>query len=215
MKIVSLNVGLPRSVPYMDREIRTGIFKQPVAGPLLLRRLNLDGDHQADLENHGGRNKAVYAYPSEHYEFWRGELPEKDLPWGMFGENLTTEGLLEENACIGDHFRIGQAIVKVTQPRIPCYKLGIRFGRADMVKRFLASRRSGIYFSVVEEGLINKGDTIERVREDERRISIADVNRAYVNTRDNIPLVRQIVSLELLPRGLHDEFVESLAVLER
>jgi MOSC domain-containing protein YiiM len=215
MKIVSLNVGMPRKVPYMNREITTGIFKSPVPGPLVLRRLNLDGDHQADLENHGGRNKAVYAYPSEHYEFWRREFPDMELPWAMFGENLTTEGLSEENACIGDHFRIGEAVVKVTQPRIPCYKLGIRFGRPDIVKRFLASRRSGIYFAVVEEGLVNTGDAIERVREDENRISIADVNRAYVSARDNLPLARRIVSLELLPRGLHDEFVEELASLER
>jgi MOSC domain-containing protein YiiM len=215
MKIVSLNVGMPRKVPYMNREITTGIFKSPVPGPLVLRRLNLYGDHQADLENHGGRNKAVYAYPSEHYEFWRREFPDMELPWAMFGENLTTEGLSEENACIGDHFRIGEAVVKVTQPRIPCYKLGIRFGRPDIVKRFLASRRSGIYFAVVEEGLVNTGDAIERVREDENRISIADVNRAYVSARDNLPLARRIVSLELLPRGLHDEFVEELASLER
>jgi len=215
MKIVSLNVGLPRTVLDHGREVTTGIFKAAVPGPLLLRRLNLDGDHQADLENHGGRNKAVYAYASEHYEFWRKQFPEMDLPWGMFGENLTTEGLTEEGACIGDHFRIGEAIVKVTQPRIPCYKLGIRFGRPDIVKRFLASRRSGIYFCVVEEGLVNTGDTIERIREDEHRISIADVNRAYVNARDNLALVQRIVSLEILPRGLHDEFAEELASLSR
>jgi MOSC domain-containing protein YiiM len=215
MKVVSLNVGMPRTVHYMDRDIATGIFKSPVPGPLLLRRLNLDGDHQADLENHGGRNKAVYAYPSEHYELWRRELPDMDLPWSMFGENLTTEGLTEEDACIGDHFRIGDAVVKVTQPRIPCYKLGIRFGRPDIVKRFLASRRSGIYFAVVEEGLVNAGDAIERIGETEHRISIADVNRAYVNARDNLQLARRIVSLEILPRGLHDEFVDELAALER
>ena len=215
MKIVSLNVGLPRTVRYMDRDITTGIFKSPVPGPLLLRRLNLDGDHQADLENHGGRNKAVYAYPSEHYEFWRREFPEMELPWAMFGENLTTEGLSEEDACLGDHFRIGAAVVKVTQPRIPCYKLGIRFGRPDIVKRFLASRRSGIYFAVVEEGLVNTGNAIERVQESEHRISIADVNRAYVDARDNLSLARRIVSLELLPRGLHDEFVEELSALDR
>jgi MOSC domain-containing protein YiiM len=215
MKIISLNVGMPRKVRYHDREVTTGIFKSPVAGPLLLRRLNLDGDHQADLESHGGRNKAVYAYPSEHYAFWQKELPGVELVWGNFGENFTTEGLAEENACIGDHFRIGEAVVKVTQPRIPCYKLGIRFGRPDMVKRFLASRRSGIYFSVVEEGLINTGDPIERIREDERRVSIADINRAYVGLRDNIALARRIVSLEVLPRGLHDAFVEGLRSLER
>jgi MOSC domain-containing protein YiiM len=215
MTIVSLNVGTQRTVRYMDRDVTTGIFKSPVPGPLLLRWLNLDGDHQADLENHGGRNKAVYAYPSEHYEFWRREFPDMELPWAMFGENLTTEGLSEEDACIGDHFRIGGAVVKVTQPRIPCYKLGIRFGRPDIVKRFLASRRSGIYFAVVEEGLVNTGDAIERVGEDEHRISIADVNRAYVDARDNLGLARRIVSLEILPRGLHDEFVEELAALER
>lgn len=215
MKIISLNVGKPRAVPHSGREVTTGIFKSPVQGPLLLRRLNLDGDHQADLENHGGRNKAVYAYPSEHYEFWRQEFPEMELPWGMFGENLTTEGLTEENAGIGDHFRIGEAVVKVTQPRIPCYKLGIRFGRPDIVKRFLASRRSGIYFSVVEEGLVNAGDAIERIRENENRLSVADVNRAYIDGRGNLPLVRRIVSLEILPRGLHDEFVEELSLLQR
>ena len=215
MKIVSLNVGMPRKVPYGDREVMTGIFKSPVPGPILLRHLNLDGDHQADLENHGGRNKAVYAYPSEHYDFWRQELPGVELVLGNFGENLTTEGLLEEDAHIGDQFRIGTAVVKVTQPRIPCYKLGIRFGRPDMVKRFLASRRSGIYFSVVEEGLVNTGDAIERVHEDERGISVADINRAYVNLGDNLALARRIVSMEVLPRGLHDEFVEELASLDR
>lgn len=215
MKILSLNVGKPRTVPYGEGEARTSIFKSPVPGPLLLRRLNLDGDAQADLQVHGGRNKALYAYPSEHYEFWRKEFPEQDLPWAMFGENLTTEGLLEENACIGDQFRIGGAIVKVTQPRMPCYKLGIRFGRPDMVKRFVASRRSGIYFSVVEEGLVDVSDAIERIHEDENRLSIADINRAYVDARNNEPLLRRIVSLGILPQGLHTEFAEELALLKR
>jgi len=211
MKIVSLNVGKPRTVHYVNRDVTTGIFKSPVQGPLLLRRLNLDGDHQVDLENHGGRNKAVYAYPSEHYEFWRKEFPDMDLPWSMFGENLTTEGLREEDACIGDHYRIGEAVVAVTQPRIPCYKLRIRFGRPDIVKRFLASRRSGIYFSVKEEGLANTGDTIERIHENELRISIADVNRVYVHARENTELLREIVRAEILPRGLHDHLAEKLA----
>jgi MOSC domain-containing protein YiiM len=216
MKIISLNVGAPRTVRQGDLDVLTGIFKSPVPGPIMLRRLNLDGDRQADLQVHGGRNKAVYAYPSEHYDFWRAQLPEMDLPWGMFGENLTTEGLSEEHAFIGDEFRIGQvARVKVTQPRIPCYKLGIRFGRADIIKRFLASGRSGIYFAVLEEGLINTEDEIERVHEDERRLSIADVNRAYVLTRENIPLVRRIVGLEILPRGLHDDFAEQLSLLDQ
>ncbi|HEX4003424.1 MAG TPA: MOSC domain-containing protein [Candidatus Acidoferrales bacterium] len=215
MKIVSLNVGKPRAVPYDGGVATTSIFKSPVPGPLLLRRLNLDGDCQADLRVHGGRSKAVYAYPSEHYEFWRKEFPEQELPWAMFGENFTTEGLLEENTCIGDQFRIGGALVKVTQPRMPCYKLGIRFGRPDMVKRFLASRRSGIYFSVMEEGVVDAGDAIKPVHADDRRITVADVNRAYVDTKNNLPLVRRIVSLGILPQGLHEEFAEELALLDQ
>jgi MOSC domain-containing protein YiiM len=213
MKIVSLNVGLPRALRVRDREVTTGIFKSPVPGPVMLRRLNLDGDRQADLENHGGRNKAVYAYPSEHYEFWRGELPGMDLPWGIFGENLTIEGLMEDAACIGDHFRIGEAVVAVSQPRIPCYKLGIRFGRDDIVKRFLASGRSGIYFSVVEEGMVKAGDAIERIHRNEHGISVAEINRAYVHGPENIPLVRRIVGAEILPPGLHRDFVEQLNYL--
>ncbi|MGA2511157.1 MAG: MOSC domain-containing protein [Candidatus Acidiferrales bacterium] len=211
MKIVSLNVGKPRTVHYVNRDVTTGIFKSPVQGPLLLRRLNFDGDHQVDLENHGGRNKAVYAYASEHYEIWRKEFPDMYLPWSMFGENLTTEGLREEDAYIGDHYRIGEAVVAVTQPRIPCYKLGIRFGRPDIVKRFLASRRSGIYFSVKEEGLVNTGDTIEQIHENELRISIADVNRVYVHARENTELLREIVRAEILPHSLHDHLAEKLA----
>lgn len=214
MKIVSINVGLPRTLPFHDREVTTGIFKSPVSGPVMMRRLNLDGDRQADLQNHGGRNKAVYAYPSEHYDFWRGELPGMELPWGIFGENLTIEGLMEQDACIGDHFRIGEAVVVVRQPRIPCYKLGLRFGRDDMPKRFLASGRSGVYFSVQEEGLVNVGDAIERVHSNEHGISVAEVNRAYVHGRENVPLVRRIVRSEILPAGLHQDFLEQLISLE-
>ncbi len=214
MKIVSLNAGLPRVVLDRGREVTTGIFKSPAAGPVMLRRTNLDGDRQADLENHGGRNKAVYAYPSEHYEFWRQELPETELTWGNFGENLTTEGLSEQEACIGDQFRIGGAIVKVTQPRIPCFKLGIRFGRNDMVKRFLASGRSGVYFAVVEEGLVNAGDAIDLVQRGESGVTVADVNRAYVHSRENTGLLREIIDKEILPPGLHADMVQRLASLQ-
>jgi len=213
MRVISLNVGLPRTIHYVNRDVTTAIFKSPVTGPLLLRRLNLDGDHQADLSVHGGKNKAVYAYPSEHYTYWREQLPDFEFTRGNFGENFTTEGLLEENAFIGDQFRIGGAAVKVTQPRMPCFKLGIRFGRPDMVKRFLASRRSGIYFSVVEEGMVDVGDTFELIHEDPRRISIADINRAYDDPRENLDLVRRIVDLEVLPQGLHAEFSEVLSSL--
>jgi MOSC domain-containing protein YiiM len=215
MKIISLNVGLPRIVHHGNGDVTTSIFKSPVRGPRLLRRLNLDGDLQSDLTVHGGKNKAVYAYPSEHYEYWRKELPGVELTWGNFGENFTTEGLTEEIAGIGDQFRVGGAVIKVAQPRFPCYKLGIRFDRADMVKKFWASKRSGIYFSVVEEGMVDAGDTFERIHEDERRISIADINRAYENPRDNLALLQRIVNLEVLPSGLHGEFAEVLASLNQ
>jgi len=214
VKILSLNVGLPRRVLSRDREVMTAIFKSPVDGPLMLYRLNLNGDRQADLEVHGGTNKALYAYASEHYAYWRQQLPEVDFTWGHFGENVTTEGLREEDALIGDVFRMGQAVVKVTQPRMPCYKLGIRFGRDDMVKRFLASGRSGIYFSVVEQGLVNQGDAIEKISTQPDSISIRDVNRAYANARDNLELVRRIVSAHILPPGLHQDFVEELARID-
>jgi MOSC domain-containing protein YiiM len=214
MKILSLNVGQPRTVLDRGLEVATGIFKSSVPGPLMLRRTNLDGDRQADLQVHGGRNKAVYAYPSEHYEFWLGELPGYELSWGNFGENLTTEGLSENDACIGDQFRIGGAVVKVTQPRIPCFKLGIRFGRDDMPKKFLASGRSGIYFSVLEEGLVNVGDAIELLQRDERGVTVADVNRAYVHSRENTDLLRRIVRSEILPSGLQQDFLQRLAALQ-
>jgi MOSC domain-containing protein YiiM len=214
MKIISLNVGLPRIVRDRDREVITGIFKSPVPGPVMLRRLNLDGDHQADLEVHGGRDKAVYAYPSEHYDFWRQEFPDMELPWGMFGENFTTEGLLENATFIGDHFRIGEALVAVTQPRMPCFKLAIRFGRDDIVKRFLASGRSGIYFSVLEQGLVDTGDKIERVREDEDYVSVADINRVYVHGRENVTLLRRATNLETLAPGLRGHLAHQLQLIE-
>jgi MOSC domain-containing protein YiiM len=215
MKIISLNVGLPRQLHYGHMEVTTSIFKSPVSGPRLLRRMNLDGDLQSDLSVHGGKNKAVYAYASEHYEYWRKQLPDVDFSWGMFGENFTTEGMREENAFIGDVFRLGGATVKVVQPRQPCYKLAIRFARPDMVKRFHESRRSGVYFSVVEEGMVDVGDTFERTHEDPRRISIADVNRAYAAPEENLELVKRIVELEALPQGLHTEFSEILSALSR
>src|SRR5258708_28656011 len=152
MKIISLNVGLPKLVERDGEPVSTGIFKEPVSGRVTLRTLNLDGDRQADLSVHGGPSKAVYVYPSEHYEFWKEELPEMTLPWGMFGENFTTVGLSETGVNVGDKFRVGAAIVMATEPRMPCYKLAIRFGRPDILKRFLASQRTGSLFAVRQEG---------------------------------------------------------------
>src|SRR5262245_58207652 len=143
MRVVSVNVGLPRDVIWKGRTVTTSIFKEPVEGRVALRNLNFDGDRQADLSVHGGPMKAVYAYPVEHYDYWRGELPDMTLPFGMFGENLTIDGLVENAVNIGDRFRIGSAELMATGPRLPCYKLGIKFGRDDMVKRFAASGRTG------------------------------------------------------------------------
>lgn len=160
MKLVSINVGLPREVQWRGKTLRTSIFKAPVSGRIWVKRLNVEGDRQSDLEVHGGSDKAVYAYPAEHYAFWREELPGMTLDWGGFGENFTTEGLLEDTVHIGDRVRIGSAEFVVTHPRMPCFKLGIRFGRQDMVKRFLRSGRTGFYMRVSQEGELTAGDAI-------------------------------------------------------
>jgi MOSC domain-containing protein YiiM len=178
-RILSVNVGVPRKVSWNGGEVTTGIFKERVAGRVILRRLNLDGDRQADLTVHGGVNKAVYVYPSEHYPYWQKQLPGVTLPWGMFGENLTTEGLREEETHIGDRFRIGSALLMVTQPRLPCFKLGLKFGRDDMPKRFLVSERTGFYLAVVEEGEIGAGDAIELEHRREKTVSVAELVRRY------------------------------------
>src|SRR6266436_2585334 len=186
MKILSVNVGLPREVTWQGKLVTTGIFKEPVQGRVMMRRLNLDGDQQADLTVHGGVSKAVYLYPSEHYGYWRTELPGMDLPWGMFGENFTIEGLLEDDVYIGDRFRIGDTEVMVTEPRMPCYKLGLKFGRADIIKRFLASRRTGFYFAVVRGGMVGAGDAIELIGREQQEISVADITRLYAFERNEV-----------------------------
>ena len=175
MKLVSVNVGLPRRVDWRGRQVRTAIWKTPVAGRVRVARLSLEGDKQSDLRVHGGPDKAVYAYPSEHYAYWARELPGTELPWGAFGENFTTEGLLEGDVRIGDRLRAGSAEFIVTQPRMPCYKIGVRFDREDMVKRFLASGRSGFYLAVRTEGDVSAGDPIERVARADRDVTVADV----------------------------------------
>jgi MOSC domain-containing protein YiiM len=210
MKIVSVNVGLPREVTWQGKLITTGIFKEPVNTPVMMRTLNLDGDGQADLTVHGGASKAVYAYPSEHYDYWRTELPGIDLPWGMFGENFTTEGLLEEAVYIGDKFRIGEAEVMVTEPRMPCYKLGIKFGRADIIKRFLASRRTGFYFAVVREGMVGAGDAVELIGREQHEISVADITRLYAFEKNDLKSLRQAIEVEALPDNWKGYFQHQL-----
>src|SRR6266705_1401192 len=210
MKILSLNVGLPREVAWQGKLVTTGIFKEPVKGPVMLRTLNLEGDGQADLTVHGGASKAVYAYPSEHYAFWRAELATMDLPFGMFGENLTTEGLLEDAVYIGDRFRIGEAELMVTEPRMPCYKLGIKFGRADIIKRFLASRRSAFSFAVTREGKVGAGDAIELVGREQQDISVADITRLYAFEKDDLKSLGRAIEVEALPESWKGYFQHQL-----
>ncbi|HET9530298.1 MAG TPA: MOSC domain-containing protein [Blastocatellia bacterium] len=199
MRLVSVNVGLPRDVYWQGKTVTTGIFKEPVNSPIMLNTLNLVGDKQADLSVHGGLDKAVYAYPIEHYEFWRGELPDIDFSAGVFGENFTTEGIIEDSVLIGDRYRIGGAEVIVTQPRLPCYKLGIRFGRADMVKKFLASRRTGFYLGVLREGVVEAGNKIELIGREERTVSVADITRIYALEREDMRTLELAVEVEALP----------------
>jgi MOSC domain-containing protein YiiM len=201
VKIISVNVGLPRLVLRDGEPVSTGIFKEPVTHRVMMRRLNLDGDRQSDLSVHGGPEKAVYVYPSEHYEFWKRELPDMDLPWGVFGENFTTTGLLETEVNIGDKFRIGASEVMVTQPRMPCYKLGIRFGRADIIKRFLVSERTGFYLSVLKEGEVGAGDEIELLERNAAGVKVVEVTRLYSSDKDNVDVLRRLIALKELPES--------------
>ncbi|MBE8985952.1 MOSC domain-containing protein [Nostoc sp. LEGE 12450] len=215
MQVISVNVGLPREVLWKGKTVTTGIFKEPVEGRVMMRSLNLDGDRQADLSVHGGKDKAVYAYPFEHYDYWRRKLPDIDLPWGMFGENLTTVGLLEDDVNIGDRFQIGSAEVIVTQPRMPCYKLGIKFGRADIVKQFLDSRLTGFYFSVLQEGKIENGDTLKLISRDSNNVTIADITRLYARETDDLELLHRVVKVEALSISWRDYFQQKIEKLNR
>ncbi len=218
MKIISINVARPRLVLYNGETISTGIFKEPIAGPITLRTLNLDGDRQADLTVHGGPNKAVYAYPAEHYEFWRAEFPGANLPWGMFGENFTTEGLFETELHIGDRLRIGSAIIVVRQPRIPCYKLAVKFQRSDILARFLASGRSGFYFSVEQEGTVEAGNEFALLSNEPDAISIAAMNHLFADDRYNRDLLDKAIATPALPEDWKDYFRKRLpgpAVMHR
>jgi MOSC domain-containing protein YiiM len=210
MRIVSINVGLPREVQWHGKTVLTSIFKAPVAGPVRVKRLNVEGDQQSDLEVHGGTDKAVYVYPAEHYAFWRAELPGMDLPWGAFGENFTTEGLIEDSVHIGDQLRVGSAEFVVTQPRMPCFKLGIRFGRPDMVKRFLRSGRTGFYLAVAREGEVTAGDAVMSITEYEPAISVAQIVGLYAADAANQELLRKASDLSALPEGWREYFRKRL-----
>jgi MOSC domain-containing protein YiiM len=211
MKLLSVNVGLPREIEWKGKIVRTSIFKEPVSGHVRVKKLNLEGDQQSDLTVHGGIHKAVYVYPSEHYAFWRKELPEADLPWGMFGENFTTEGSLDDQSVfIGDRFRVGSAEFVVTQPRMPCFKLGIRFGRSDIIKRFLHSGRVGFYLAVVQEGEVAAADSIELLARDRRGITVAEIVNLYTADAANQDLLRRVSELSALPQSWRDYFRKRL-----
>jgi MOSC domain-containing protein YiiM len=216
VKVLSVNVGLPRKVLFNGQIVTTAIFKDPVKGPIMLRKLNLDGDKQADLTVHGGVDKAVYSYPAEHYDYWRKQFPNMDLVWGMFGENFTTEGLMEDSVNIGDQFQMGSAKLVATQPRMPCYKLGVRFGRMEVIRQFMTSGRPGIYFKVLEEGEVEAGNKIRIIRKDKNNVTVKDIVRLYI-TRDHIDIetMRRATKIRALPEGWRYEFKQKIEQLER
>ena len=211
MKVISVNLGLPRTVQWKGKAVSTAIFKTPVSDRITLRFLNLDGDRQADLSVHGGQNKAVYAYPAEHYAFWHHEFPDLALPWGMFGENLTTEGLREDTVQVGDRFRIGSAEAAVTAPRMPCFKLGLRFGRDDIVRRFLASGHTGFYFRVITEGEAQAGDPIVLVERAADSVTVSEITRLYALDKGDLNGLRRITAVGALPGDWRDYFKERIS----
>ena len=210
MKLLSVNVGVPRDAVWRGEVVRTGIFKLPVSGPVEMHGDNLDGDRQADLSVHGGPDKAVYGYPSEHYGYWRQWLGVAELPWGAFGENLTTEGWWEDQVHIGDRFRIGTAELEVSQPRIPCAKLALRHERADLPKHFLASGRSGFYFRIVRPGGVTAGDEIRRIAADLRALSVAQV-QSFARREGDESLMRRAVDHPALAAVWREELAGRLA----
>jgi MOSC domain-containing protein YiiM len=215
LKLLSLNVGLPRKVTFQGELVTTGIFKEPVHGRLRLGKMNLDGDKQADLTVHGGADKAVYAYAGEHYDYWRKEFEGMSLPWGMFGENFTTQGMFEETVNIGDQFQVGTAKVVATQPRMPCYKLGVKFGRMDIIKRFLASGLTGIYFKVMNEGQLEEGDDIKLIKTDENNVTVRDIVRLYTADKGDIQTMERAIKVKDLPTGWKFHFMEQLNQLRK
>jgi MOSC domain-containing protein YiiM len=213
VRVLSVNVGVPREVTWRGKPVTTGIFKQPVGGRVPVRALNLEGDGQADLRVHGGPEKAVYAYPSEFYELWRGERPELDFPWGQFGENVTTEGLVDHDVNVGDRFRFGTAELVVTQPRLPCFKLGLKMGRDEFVTEFLERGLHGMYLAVAREGEVEAGDPIVPLERDPHGFKLTEVARLYAHDRDDVDAMRRAAELDVLPASWRNYFRKRLARL--
>jgi len=214
MKVISLNVSLPKTVEFRGNPVSTGIYNEPVEGRRKVRTLNIDGDQQADLTVHGGPDKAVYAYPSEHYPYWKEHYPDLTMDWGMFGENFTTEGLLEDQTNIGDEYQIGSAKFAVTQPRMPCYKLAIKFESGDIIKKLFTNAKCGIYFKVLEEGDVGAGDEIKLVRKDENNVTIQDIMKTYGQEHNHKELLERAVKIDALPVGWKDHYRQILQSLQ-
>lgn len=214
MKIISVNVGMPRLLAWGGSTFKTGIFKNPIEGRVMLRTTNLDGDRQADLSVHGGPNKAAYGYPSEHYGAWKSELSEPVLPWGAFGENFTTEGLIETDVSIGDRYRVGDAVVKVTTPRLPCFKLAAKFKSDEIIEHFLKSGRCGFYFSVIEEGEVGAGDAFALLGREESTLTIAEVNRLYSAKSPDRETLQRSLHVKTLPESWRERFRARLAEID-
>ena len=213
MKVISVNTGLPRNVTWHGRSVTTGIFKEPVHRRISLRKLNLDGDGQADLSVHGGAYKAVYCYPLAHYDYWKRELPNRELPMGIFGENFTLDGSSEESVHLGDQFSVGSAEVVVTQPRLPCYKLGIRFESDDMVRRFFVSGRTGFYLAVTREGEVGTGDDMRVIHREPNGVPVSEITRLYAEKRygsAEVASVQRALRVAVLPESWKEYFRERL-----
>ena len=213
MHISSVNVGRPREVLWEGQQVQTGIFKQPVAGAVRVLAEHLEGDGQADLRVHGGPDKSVYAYALEHYDYWRDFVPPAHLTSAAFGENLTTTGLLETQVCVGDVFRMGTAVLMAVQPRMPCYKLGIRLNDAQLVKQFVRARRSGIYFRVLEQGVLQAGEAITLLEPSNHQVTVQQVVNNFWLPNKDAAQVRAILAVPVLPAFWHRAFRDIQAAL--
>lgn len=210
-KLLSVNVSLPKEVTYSGRAITTGIFKEPVAGRVMLRKLNLDGDGQADLKGHAGIHKAAYVFPHEYYARWERALGRGPFPFGQFGENFTVTGLTDEEVHVGDRFRAGGALVEVTQPRVPCAKLAIRMDEPGFLRPFMAEARVGYYLRVLEEGEVGSGDAIARVHADPERMSVREMFKLLYHDEEKLEGAKRAQRIAALSPGWRDAFGEILA----
>lgn len=213
MKLVSINVGMPKLVEINGIQVNTGIYKTPQAGKVWLSKANLAGDGQADLTVHGGEFQAAYSYPIEHYTYWENALGKSNLPYGTFGENFTVSGFLEHEVYIGDRFTIGDAIVEATMPRIPCFKFGHKIGKPDILPTFLASGRSGFYHKVIQEGYVQAGDNIVRIAHNPNSISIRQALGMQKLDEGDVDTLQQALTIQELPPLLHSIYQQRLESL--